>query len=244
MHALWTMLLYRPLVNILMLIMSTVSFGDIGVAVIILTILVKLVLFPLTKRSIISQVKMKAIEPEMAKIKAKYPAKEEQAKKTFELYKKNGVNPFSGCLLVILQLPIILALYYVFLHGLADAPTLLYSFVHIPANMSTSFLGLADITKPNIVFAILAALAQFFQLQLSASMAPAPKIEGAPVSFKDDLARNMTSQMKYVLPVMILLVGLRVSAAVALYWIVSNMFTMLQERSLRGVRNEPVIIVS
>src|SRR3989344_1352353 len=113
--SIWNTLLYEPLLNALAFLVSVVPGGDVGIAVIILTILVKIALFPLSQRSIRSQAAMNLLAPELKKIKDSGASKEEQARLTFELYKKNKTNPFSGCLLVLIQIPIIFALYYVFL---------------------------------------------------------------------------------------------------------------------------------
>jgi YidC/Oxa1 family membrane protein insertase len=90
---------------------SVIPGADIGVAVILLTLLVKFVLFPLSHKSSKSQADMKKIEPDIKALQEKHKGdKEALAKKTMELYKEKGVNPFSGCLPIILQLPIIIAL--------------------------------------------------------------------------------------------------------------------------------------
>lgn len=234
MYAIWQTALYQPLLNLLIGIVNTVAFGNLAIAVIVLTVLVKIALIPLTRRSIEGQLAMKALEPEIAKLKASGLSKEEQAKKTFELYKLHKTNPFAGCLLILIQLPIIFALYYVFFHGIGDASGLLYSFVKMPEHISTGFLGIADITKPSIVFALLAGASQFLQFHFSPTQQkrPAPPA-GTKPSFQDDLSRSMNTQMKYVLPVMIALISLKLSAAVALYWIVSNIVTILQELVIR-----------
>src|SRR5260221_14464673 len=108
----WNIILYHPLINALALLVSIIPGGDVGIAVIILTILVKIILFPLSQRSIESQAQMSILAPELNKIKTSGASKEEQAKLTFELYKQHKTNPFSGCLLVLVQIPIIFALYY------------------------------------------------------------------------------------------------------------------------------------
>ena len=114
----WDTLLYNPLVNLLAFLVSIAPGGDVGLAIIALTILVKLVLYPLSQRSLESQGKMTLLSPELEKIKKSGLSKEEQAAQTFELYRQHKTNPFSGCLLVVIQIPIILALYYVFLNSL------------------------------------------------------------------------------------------------------------------------------
>src|SRR3989344_5206327 len=115
---LWNLLLYKPLLNVLALLVAVVPGGDVGIAIIILTLLVKIVLFPFSQRSIESQARMSRLAPELKKIKAGGGSKEEQARLTFELYKREKANPFSGCLLVLIQIPIIFALYYVFYKGI------------------------------------------------------------------------------------------------------------------------------
>jgi len=114
----WNTVLYEPLVNALAFLVSVIPGGDVGIAVILLTILVKIALYPLSQKSIESQAQMNILTPELNKIKASGASKEEQARLTFELYKIHKTNPFSGCLLVLIQIPIIFALYYVFLKGI------------------------------------------------------------------------------------------------------------------------------
>src|SRR5689334_12417567 len=111
MSYLWNLLLYRPLLNALAFLVSVIPGGDVGLAVIALTIIVKVILFPLSQKSIESQAEMNILTPELNKIKASGASKEEQARLTFELYKAHKTNPFSGCLLVLIQIPIIFALY-------------------------------------------------------------------------------------------------------------------------------------
>src|SRR4029077_9575821 len=136
-------------------------------AIILLTILVKLILFPITRKSIVGQIKLKGLESEIAKIKEGGFTKEETAKKTFELYKIHKVNPFSSCLLIIIQLPILIALYLVFYHGLSSTGVALYPFVHFPEVIHMRFLGLIDLGQKSIILAVLAGASQFLQVHLS-----------------------------------------------------------------------------
>jgi len=135
-HNIWNTALYKPLINALAFLVSVVPGGDVGISVILLTILVKLILFPLSQKSIQNQAAMTMLAPELDKIKKSGASKEEQARLTFELYKEHKTNPFSGCLLVLVQIPIIFALYYVFFKGINFDSGLLYSFVHVPAHIS------------------------------------------------------------------------------------------------------------
>src|SRR3989344_4971866 len=140
MHYLWDTLLYKPLINALAFVVSIVPGGDMGLAVILLTIFVKIVLFPFSQKAIKNQAAMSMMAPELDKIKKSGVSKEEQAKLTFELYKKHKTNPFSGCLLVLIQIPIIFALYYVFFKGINFESGLLYSFVQAPEHANMIFL--------------------------------------------------------------------------------------------------------
>lgn len=239
MIAIWNKLFYFPIYNALIFLMATVTFGDVGFAVILLTLIVKLILFPFSKKSIKSQIMLKKLDPELKKIKKDFPDKQEQAKKTFALYKEYGVNPFSGCLLVIIQIPVIFGLYYAFYKGLAIGDVPLYSFVHYPLNANSIFLGFFDLTEKSIIFAVLAGVTQFFQAHLmypkktkeekEQELLEGPKEK----NFQEEMAKSMTMNMKYVLPVFIGFVAYQISAAVALYWIVSNIATIIQEWYVR-----------
>ena len=212
--------------------------GDVGFGIILLTIVVKFILFPLTKKSIKSQILMKRIEPELKKIKKDFPDKQEQAKKTFELYKKYGANPFSGCLVVLLQLPVIFALYYVFYKGLSLDTGPLYNFIKNPEIFHTNFLGLVEMHSKSIVLALFAGVTQFIQGYLASPIKPKTEIvkeinKNEPKTFQEQMSDSMQMNIKYVLPVFITFIAYSISAAVALYWITSNIFTIVQEWYIR-----------
>lgn len=222
----WNNFLYEPLLNALALLVSVVPGGDLGLAVILLTLIVKIILFPLSQRSIESQIRMNLIAPELQKIKNSALSKEEQAKRTFELYKEHKANPFSGCLLILIQIPIIFALYFVFLKGIKIDNGLLYSFIPHPGSINTSFLGLIDLGAKSIVLALLAGVSQYAQ----AHFMPKPKEPENPTgSFQENFAKSMHTQMKYVFPIIITFIAYSVSGAVALYWITSNVFSVAQQ---------------
>jgi YidC/Oxa1 family membrane protein insertase len=236
MASLWNTIFYDPIYNALIFIINNITFGDVGFAIIIATIIIKLVLSPLTKKSIRSQILMKRMEPELKQIKKDFPGKEEQAKKTFELYKKYKTNPFSGCLVILIQLPFIFALYYVFYKGLSFDPNHIYSFVNIPVNPNNNFLGLIEMHNKSLFLAILAGVSQFIQGYLSSPL----KTKNEAITdindkktFQDELSKSMQMNVKYILPVFIGFVAYQISAAVALYWITSNIFTIAQEWYIR-----------
>ncbi|MFA6190686.1 MAG: YidC/Oxa1 family membrane protein insertase [Candidatus Staskawiczbacteria bacterium] len=222
---------YLPMFNFLVFLVDILPGGNIGLAVIILTILIKLILFPLSQKSIATQVKMRKIEPEMKKIKEKHKDQKEQAQKIMELYKEHKLNPFSGCFLMLLQLPVIFALYYVFLQGFKFDAVVLYSFVHIPETANTYFLGINLLGK-SVVLALIAGASQYYQLRL-AMPAVVPTEKGKEPTFQEEFTRNMTLQMKYIFPVMVFFIAYTISSAIALYWIVSNLFAIAQELYVR-----------
>jgi len=243
---------YEPLYNGLIFLVSVIPGADLGIAVIFLTLIVKFAFLPISHKSSMAQVGMKAIEPDVKALQEKYKGnKEELAKKTMELYKEKGVNPFSGCLSILIQFPIIIALYWVFFKGLSVSPDIattlpmipghingalldkdiLYSFVHMPEYLKTNFLGFIDMTGKSILLAAIAGVSQYFQMKGAFPDAKGfPKATG---SWKDDLSRGMAFQMRYIMPGIIFIFAYTISAAVALYWAVSNIFTLIQERTIR-----------
>src|SRR3989344_6499338 len=220
---------YQPIYNALVFLISAVPGANVGIAIILLTILVRLLLLPLSHKSVVSQAKMREIAPHIEKLKEKHKDdKQEQARRTMELYREYGINPFSGCFLVLLQLPIIFALYFVFFKGLPNLNAdHLYSFVHLPEAMSMVFLGIV-LSKKSLILAFLAAVTQDYQIKLSIpSLAPVAK--GATPSFKDEFARSFNTQMRYMLPLIVFGISYSISAAIALYWATSNLFSVGHE---------------
>jgi YidC/Oxa1 family membrane protein insertase len=237
MSYLWNTLLYKPFVNLLAFLVSVIPGGDVGIAIIILTLLVKIALYPLSQRSIESQAKMNILTPEINKIKNSGLSKEEQAKRTFELYKEHKTNPFSGCLLVFIQIPIIFALYYVFFKGIKFENGILYSFIQAPEHMNMMFLGFVDIAAKSLPLAILAGISQYLQ----AHYMPKPASSGDGSSFGESFAKSMQMQMKYFFPFLVAFIAYSISGAVALYWIVSNMFAVGQQ--VYALRKKDVLVV-
>lgn len=233
MHYLYTTFIYHPLYNGLIFLGDLLPFLDAGVLIIIFTIIVKLILFPLSKKAVRTQATMKLVEPELKAIKEKFKDdKQAQALETMKLYKERQINPFSSIFLLLIQLPIIFALYKVFSSsGFSSVNTeILYSFVKVPEHISSMFLGLIDVGQKSAVLAVLAAVSQYFQIKFSA---PALGPKSKDGSFQEDFARNMHMQMKYVFPVMILFISYHVAAALAIYWVTSNLFMIGQELYIR-----------
>jgi YidC/Oxa1 family membrane protein insertase len=232
--ALFKTIFFTPLYNGFVFLIGTLPFLDAGIIIVLFTVIVKLALFPLSKSSIRTQLLMKRLEPETNRIKEKYKNdKEGQARAMMAFYKENKINPLSGIVLVLIQFPILIALYWVFLRS--NLPTidcgLIYSslkstFCQLPMKMD--FLGLINIHSKSYVLAVLAGIAQFAQTKLS--MPPSsPDAKGIGA----DITRAMQTQMKFVMPLIIVFIAYKYTAVVALYLITSAIFAIGQELYLR-----------
>lgn len=232
MLAFFKLMFYQPLYNGLVFLMDVIPHADAGIAVIILTIAVKLILFPLSKRSIETQFAMRKYQPELDALKKQYANdREGHARATMAFYKEKHINPFSSFFLLFLQLPVIISLYYVFFRGGLPVinETLRYSFIPSP-EVSMEFLGLINIASKSIFLAALAGITQFFQVRFSL---PPPSPAARDGSFQGELAHGMHMQMKYVMPLFAAIAAYSISGAVALYWTTSNLFAIGQELVVR-----------
>lgn len=224
--------LYVPIYNLLIFFVDIIPNGDVGVAVIIVTVIVKVLLWPFSISAAKTQRRMKFVEPELKEIKEKYKdSKEKQALETLALYKNNGIRPFSSILVTLLQLPVFIALYLVFRHEHLLSPNqeLIYSFISFPTHISPLFLGIFPTTGHVLVLAAIAALVQFGQAYLTI---PVPKkAEGTPTS-SEEFARILSIQSRIVLPVLIGVIAYT-AGALALYFITSSLVGIIQEYYVR-----------
>lgn len=226
-------LIFNPLYNALVFLIEIVPYADVGFAVIALTILVKIVLFPLAHKVAHMQVQMKELTPKIDELKEKYKEnKQEQTLKIMALYKEYNVRPFLSILVVFIQLPIIFGLYWVFFKG--GLPViqvdLLYSFIPFPEKVNMNFLGLVDMGGRSVVLAVLAGATQYVHSHFAL---PKPKPRGENPTMKEDLAHSFHLQMKYVMPIIVVVISYTISAAIALYWLTSNLFAIGQELIVR-----------
>lgn len=223
--------LYVPIYNLLMLLVDNIPGGDIGLAVVLVTIIVRLIIMPLSFAAQKTARAMKRIEPEMKKVREELKDnKEEQARAMMALYKKHGVNPFASILTLLIQLPIVITLFWVFHNKelLTVDPALLYSFVSVPAVVSPLFLGLITITGASITLALLTGITQFFLALYAIPAAPGKEDK----SMQADISRAMTLQMRYVFPIIMAFLAFT-SGAIAVYFITSNLFGIVQEYFVR-----------
>lgn len=225
-------ILYVPIYNILIFFVDVVPHGDVGIAVILVTLVVKLVLSPFSISAMKTQRRMKFVEPQVKELREKYKDnKEKQALETMALYKNNGIKPFSSILVTLLQLPIIISLYLVFRHEhlLAPNAALIYHFVAFPAYISPLFLGIFPVTGHVIILAVIAAILQFLQAYLTI---PVPEKSKDSKGGTEDFARAISLQSRFILPVIIGVVAYT-AGALALYFITSSIFGIVQEFYVR-----------
>jgi len=216
-------ILYRPLFNGLVLLYNSVAMKDLGLAIILLTILIRVILYPLFHKSLHHQRLMQEIQPFIKKIQEKYKDnREAQTKAILELYSHYKANPLTPFILILVQLPILLALFKIFNGGInVESLNLLYSFVSNPGTVNHTFLGLIDLNKTNIYIAVLATVSQYIQSKLSI---PKPK-PGQEITQAEKIGRNMV----YIGPVITAVILLRLPAALGLYWIATTVFSVFQQ---------------
>ncbi|MDP3954915.1 MAG: YidC/Oxa1 family membrane protein insertase [bacterium] len=250
----WNTLLFQPLVSILVVFLKT--FGSLGAAIIILTLLLRAVLIPLTIPSMKAQKKMAELAPEIAKLKKKHAGdKEKLAKAQMELYKQAGANPAAGCLPMIVQFVILIALYQAFVQVLrpdgaamvAKINEIVYPFLRLPqeAKIDLSFLYL-NLAKPDTIhlsglpplpglFLILASLAQLLSGKMMAPIRKVVEKEAKKTPEKsDDMMASMQSQMLYLFPVMTIFIGYSFPSGLVLYWFVFSAFQLIQQYFMFG----------
>lgn len=230
----WHTFFFDPIYNGLVFFIDVVPGGDVGLAIIGTTVVVKLILLPLSLKATRTQRLMRELEPKLKEIKEKFKDKrEEQARAMMEVYKEAGLNPFASILLIFIQIPIIISLYLsVYSGGGVKLPDinvdLLFAFIPTPETVNMLFVGMIDMAGKSLPLAILAGATQFVHAQMSFPK-PEPRKEGAEPNFKDDFARTMQMQMRYVMPVIITVIAYTISAAIALYFVVSNLMSIAQE---------------
>jgi YidC/Oxa1 family membrane protein insertase len=226
-------IIYRPLLNLLVFFYNVIPGHDIGVVIILVTIVIRLLLAPSFHKSLKSQKAMNDLQPKLNEMREKHKNdKEAQAKAMMELYKEHKINPLGSCLPLLLQMPILIGLYQVFREALGGHDIAgLYSFVKAPANISAMFLGLVDLSKPSILFGVIAGLAQFWQ-----SKQMMPKTSG-----QDATMKAMQMQTTYVLPVISIIIAIKLPAGLPLYWIVTTLFAVAQQYYIK--RDQPKVTV-
>lgn len=216
-------IIYNPILNLLVGLYNVLPIHDIGIVIILVTLVIRIILAPFMHKSLKSQKHLSALQPKMNELRDKHKDdREAQAKAMMDLYKEHKVNPLSSCLPVIIQLPILIALYQVFSKALKGNLDGLYSFVTNPGVLDPKFLGLVDLSHPNIAFALLAGLVQFWQSIMIT------RWQGNNNN-QDTAMASMNFSMTYVIPIITVVFAWTLPAGLPLYWIVTTFFAVAQQ---------------
>lgn len=225
-------LLHRPLVNLLVFLYDKVTFNDLGLAIIAMTIVIRIILFPLFHKLAHHQRMTQKIQPHIKKLQEVHKDnKEVQTKAIMALYGEYKINPLTPIFLLLLQLPILIALYGVFKEGFSEkALASLYPFISAPTSFNHYFLGFIDLNARNLLVVIIATVLQYIQ-----GLVSAPKPGGDPQMAK--LARNMI----FIGPAITLMILWNLPSALALYWLTSTAFSIFQQRILDKKLDAPEV---
>lgn len=224
---LWTTAFYQPIYNVLIFLTAKLPYHDLGFAIILLTMLIRLILLVPSQKALKSQKKMQELQPKLEEIKEKHKGDQQRISlETMELWKTNKVNPFGSCLPLLIQFPVFIALFYVVGSGLnPDHAHLLYSgFVAVAfREINTNFLSILELTKPNtFALPLIVGLLQFVQMKMTM------KRNNAKAGKKSDMDMA-NGAMVYVMPVMVAFITVSVPAAAGLYWATSTLFGIAQQ---------------
>ena len=232
--------IYYPLYNLLIFLAWLVPGHSLGWAILLMTLIIRLLLLAPSLKAARAQVRMQMLQPEMARIKKEIKDQQEQGKALMALYKKEGVSPFGSCLPLLIQLPIIFILYRVFLninrYGLNFEN--LYSFTPHMGTVNSFFFGL-NLAKPELwVLPILAGASQFVLSKMM--LPPVPKIQSNGKSTPDmgDTMAMANKQMVYIFPLITVFIARSLPAGIGIYWIITTLFGIAQQyyviRSIKG----------
>lgn len=227
--------IFRPILNLLVIVLNFLPGNDLGWSIIIVTVLTRLVLFPLSHKALKSQKKLADFQPQLKEIQKKHKNnKQKQSQAVMAFYKQQNINPLSGCLPFLIQLPIIIGLYRVFLVDLtAKNLTGLYSFVASPLYINTNFLGVVNLLQASMVLALLSAFAQFLVSKITFNQKK--KMGNQPSS---GLQGMMGKQMTYILPFITFFIAQSFPAGLVLYWFTTTVFSFGQQIIINKTTNQ------
>jgi len=223
----FTLLFYQPILNLLIWLHNIIPGDDFGWAIIALTVLIKVILYPLSARSLHSQKALQDIQSKVDEVRTKYKDnKEQQGRELMQLYKKEKVSPFSSCLPLLIQLPFLFAIFQVLRDEIvAGGIDRLYPFVSQPEVVNMLFLGIVDLKQPSIIIAIIAGLLQFFQTRMLTHR----KQPMVPGSKDESMTSMMNKQMMYLAPIITVLFGVTLPGGLTLYWAINTLATLVQQ---------------
>lgn len=224
-------ILYQPLFNALILLYQYLPGQDFGMAIIVLTILIKIIFYPLGVQAIKSQKVLSELQPKIKEIQERYKNdREKQTRAIMEFYQKEKINFFSGFLPILIQIPILIALFQVFWKGFGpDQMVYLYSFVSQPAEINPIFLGMVNLGQPSLFLAIFAGIFQFVQTEIQNKFGGRPVPKTKKKEGMVQFSEIMQKQLIYFFPIFTVFILLTLPSAIALYWIAMTIFSIGQQ---------------
>lgn len=222
-------------INTLLIFLYGLSGQNLGFAIILLTLIIRGLLVPVTIPSLQSAKKLQELKPQLDKLKEKHKDKQKLQLATLELYKQHGINPAAGCLPQIAQLLVLIALYQVFIKFINSG-----QFNGQSLNLNFFWLNL-DKPDPYYVLPLLAGLTQLiFSFMMTSGLethVKAPKNKGEKQKEEDSLemAQSMQQQMLYIMPAMTVLISLKFPSGLALYWVATTLFSLVQQYLVSGL---------
>jgi YidC/Oxa1 family membrane protein insertase len=228
----FVILFYQPILNLLVWLHNIIPGNDFGWAIIVMTIIIKVLLLPLSAKSLKSQKALQDIQPKVDELRKKHKdSKEVMGKELMNLYKQEKVSPFSSCLPLLIQLPFLLAIFQVLRDGIAAGSfERLYSFVAQPEAVETVFLGLFNLETPSIILAVTAGALQFFQTR----MLTHKKQPHVPGSGDENITSMMNKQMMYIAPLITVFFGATLPGGLTLYWTMNTLISLIQQIVVLG----------
>lgn len=225
-------IIYYPLYNLLIFLAWLVPGHSLGWAIILMTLIIRVILLPPSIKAARAQVRLQMLQPEMNRIKKEIKDQQAQGKALMALYKKEGVSPFGSCLPMLIQLPIIFILYRVFFNINKFGLNLenLYSFTPHMDSVNSLFYGL-DLAKPELwVLPILAGVSQFVLSKMM--LPPVPKIQTGEKKNAPDMSDTMAmanKQMVYIFPLITIFIARSLPAGIGIYWVITTLFGIAQQ---------------
>uniref|UniRef100_A0A7C4M0F3 Membrane protein insertase YidC n=1 Tax=candidate division CPR3 bacterium TaxID=2268181 RepID=A0A7C4M0F3_UNCC3 len=221
----WNELLIKPMLNLMLFLYNVLPTHDLGLVIIVITIIIRLLVLPLSIRASRSQRKLKNLTPQLNELKEKYKGDQQAlARAQMEFYKQNGVSPMGSCLPVLIQLPILIALYRVLTDMITKIdPAFVYPFIYLPETINHTFLGFLDLSRPEKY--VMPILAGGLQYVLGVMTTPIDKSKNAVSSPESAI----TKQMLFMMPLMTVFLAISVPSGLTLYWIVTTVFSIGQQ---------------
>ncbi|MFN3301873.1 MAG: YidC/Oxa1 family membrane protein insertase [Patescibacteria group bacterium] len=230
MATIFKLILYQPLLNLLVFFYNTIGFQDLGLSIIFLTIFIRIILYPISLSQIKAQKSLAELQPKLNELKKKFGNdKERLSKEMIELYRTHKINPFSSCLPLIIQLPILIAVYQVFKSGILTENLLLYPFIYNPGRLNPLAFGFINLAERNFFLALLTGIVQFFQSKMFPRQKPPPEVRKEKGAKDESTMAILNKQMVLMMPIFTVVIGATLPSGLVLYWLISLVLAILQQ---------------